>query len=159
MPNLNLVISTFCEKPLKKGFQSNFQRLIFYSFSFFLRKESNAITVLVKVATQVTTAITNSKVITSLPSQLFQHKLIESGVHRLKLGISNYNFKIKLVFCKDVFNTILTISEKVNTQKRAAIFWCVEQPLVRYEWLKYGNSQSRKTATDNTPIRSGLFHF
>ena len=45
--------------------------------------------------------------IASLPSQLFQHKLIESGVHRLKLGISNYNFKIKLVFCKDVFNTII----------------------------------------------------
>ncbi len=43
----------------------------FYSLSFFFRKVSNVITVSVMVAMQVTKAITNSKVITSLPSQLF----------------------------------------------------------------------------------------
>ena len=40
---------------------------IFYSLSFFFRKESNAITVLATVAKQVTTAITNSKVIDKPP--------------------------------------------------------------------------------------------
>ena len=39
----------------------------FYSLSFFFRKESNAITVPVTVAIQVTTAITNSKVIDKPP--------------------------------------------------------------------------------------------
>ena len=41
------------------------------------------------VATQVTTAITNSKVITSLPSLLFQQKADRVGRRRLNLGISN----------------------------------------------------------------------
>ena len=88
MPNLNLVISTFGLKTAKNGFQV-ILAVLFYSLSFFFRKESNAITVLATVATQVTTAITNSKVITSLPIQLFQQKLIRVGRHRLKLGISN----------------------------------------------------------------------
>ncbi|MBR6583494.1 MAG: hypothetical protein IKK80_07805, partial [Treponema sp.] len=73
----------------QKWVPSHFGGFIFYSLSFFFRKESNAITVLATVATQVTTAITNSKVITSLPIQLFQQKLIRVGRHRLKLGISN----------------------------------------------------------------------
>lgn len=87
MPNLNLVISTFGLKTAKC--LEDVGGFIFYSLSFFFRKESNAITVLATVATQVTTAITNSKVITSLPVQLFQQKLIRVGRHRLKLGISN----------------------------------------------------------------------
>ena len=87
MPNLNLVISTFGLKTA--NCLEDVGGLNFYSLSFFFRKESNAITVLATVATQVTTAITNSKVITSLPIQLFQHKLIYFGRHRLKLGISN----------------------------------------------------------------------
>ena len=41
------------------------------------------------VATQVTTAITNSKLITSLPSLLFQQKADRVGRRRLNLGISN----------------------------------------------------------------------
>ena len=79
MPNLNLVISTFGLKTAKNGFQV-ILAVLFYSLSFFFRKESNAITVLATVATQVTTAITNSKVITSLPIQLFLVNLdFESG--------------------------------------------------------------------------------
>ena len=87
MPNLNLVISTFGLKTAKNGFQV-ILAVLFYSLSFFFRKESNAITVLATVATQVTTAITNSKVITSLPIQLFQQKLIRVGdrERRLKAG-------------------------------------------------------------------------
>ena len=88
MPNLNLVISTFGLKTAKNGFQV-ILAVLFYSLSFFFGKESNAITVLATVATQVTTAITNSKVITSLPIQLFQQQPIRVGRHRLKLGISN----------------------------------------------------------------------
>ena len=87
MPNLNLVISTFGLKTA--NCLEDVGGLNFYSSSFFFRKESNAITVLATVATQVTTAITNSKVITSLPIQLFQQKPIRVGRHRLKLGISN----------------------------------------------------------------------
>ena len=87
MPNLNLVISTFGLKTAKNGFQV-ILAVLFYSLSFFFRKESNAITVLATVATQVTTAITNSKVITSLPIQLFQQKPIYFGSRerRLKAG-------------------------------------------------------------------------
>ena len=86
MPNLNLVISTFGLKTA--NCLEDVGGLNFYSLSFFFRKESNAITVLATVATQVTTAITNSKVITSLPIQLFQHKLIRVGgrERRLKAG-------------------------------------------------------------------------
>ena len=87
MPNLNLVISTFGLKTAKNGFQV-ILAVLFYSLSFFFRKESNAITVLATVATQVTTAIPNSKVITCLPIQLFQQKLIRVGSRerRLKAG-------------------------------------------------------------------------
>ena len=77
---------------------------IFYSLSFFFRKESNAITVLATVATQVTTAITNSKVITSLPIQLFQQKPIRVGRHRLKLGISNNQSMTQ--FNQNVYNFV-----------------------------------------------------
>lgn len=86
MPNLNLVISTFGLKTA--NCLEDVGGLNFYSLSFFFRKESNAITVLATVATQVTTAITNSKVITSLPIQLFQQKLIRVGdrERRLKAG-------------------------------------------------------------------------
>ena len=86
MPNLNLVISTFGLKTA--NCLEDVGGFIFYSLSFFFRKESNAITVLATVATQVTTAITNSKVITSLPIQLFQQKPIRVGSRerRLKAG-------------------------------------------------------------------------
>ena len=59
--------------------------LFFYSLSFFFRKESKVITVLVMVAIQVTNAITNSKVITSLPSLYFSTKLIELGSRERRL--------------------------------------------------------------------------
>ena len=65
MPNLNLVISTFGLKTA--NCLEDVGGLIFYSLSFFFRKESNAITVPVTVAIQVTTAITNSKVIDKPP--------------------------------------------------------------------------------------------
>ena len=86
MPNLNLVISTFGLKTA--NCLEDVGGFIFYSLSFFFRKESNAITVLATVATQVTTAITNSKVITRLPIQLFQQKPIRVGSRerRLKAG-------------------------------------------------------------------------
>ena len=102
MPNLNLVISTFGLKTA--NCLEDVGGFIFYSLSFFFRKESNAITVLATVATQVTTAITNSKVITSLPIQLFQQKLIRVGRHRLKLGISNN--QIMTQFYRNVYKIV-----------------------------------------------------
>ena len=54
------------EKVAKSGVKT-LAALFFYSLSFLLRKESNAITVLATVAIQVTTAIANSKVISKPP--------------------------------------------------------------------------------------------
>ena len=54
------------KKP-SKVVSSHFGGFIFYSLSFFFRKESNAITVPVTVATQVTTDKTNSIVIDKPP--------------------------------------------------------------------------------------------
>ena len=59
-------LHVFRLKTAKNGFQV-ILAVLFYSLSFFFRKESNAITVLATVATQVTTAITNSKVIDKPP--------------------------------------------------------------------------------------------
>ena len=65
MPNLNLVISTFGLKTA--NCLEDVGGFIFYSLSFFFRKESNAITVPVTVAIQVTTDKTNSIVIDKPP--------------------------------------------------------------------------------------------
>ena len=57
------------DKAAKSGFRT-LAAFIFYSFLFF-KYERTAITVLITVATQVTTAITSSHVISKPPFQIF----------------------------------------------------------------------------------------